>query len=189
MKVRLFDFQEQILATLRARVLAARAFASSANPQAIAFSAPTGSGKTIILSALFEDILFGEAGFPAQPDAVILWVSDMPELNEQTRLKIEGKSDRIRTGRPQGGDPGGGGAGVGTAQRPHPDPPSGVDEHGGDVTLGRSGPALGRDGVTLADLLCGGRRAAGVAHPGGAGRERLGTGADPHQSAGHPGYD
>ncbi|QVL47188.1 MAG: hypothetical protein KFB96_15835 [Thiocapsa sp.] len=30
---------------------------------------------------------------------MILWVSDMPELNEQTRLKIEGKSDRIRTGR------------------------------------------------------------------------------------------
>jgi len=99
MRVKLFDFQEEALATLRKRVLAARAFASSAEPQAIAFSAPTGSGKTIIMAALFEDILFGEIGFPAQPDAVILWVSDMPELNEQTRLKIEGKSDRIRTGR------------------------------------------------------------------------------------------
>lgn len=99
MKVKLFDFQEQVLAVLRSRVSAARAFASSANPQAIAFSAPTGSGKTIILSALFEDIFFGEVDLPPQPDAVILWVSDMPELNEQTRLKIEGKSDRIRTGR------------------------------------------------------------------------------------------
>jgi len=99
MKVKLFDFQEQVLAVLRSRVSAARAFASSANPQAIAFSAPTGSGKTIILSALFEDVFFGASDFPPQPDAVILWVSDMPELNEQTRLKIEGKSDRIRTGR------------------------------------------------------------------------------------------
>ncbi len=27
---------------------------------------------------------------------MILWISDMPELNEQTRLKIESKSDRIR---------------------------------------------------------------------------------------------
>ncbi len=101
MKLKLFDFQEQVLATLRNRVLVARSYAASPNatPQAIVFSAPTGSGKTIIMGALFEDILFGEADFPAQPDAVILWVSDMPELNEQTRLKIEGKSDRIRTGR------------------------------------------------------------------------------------------
>lgn len=101
MKLKLFDFQEQVLGTLRNRVFVARAYAANPNatPQAIVFSAPTGSGKTIIMGALFEDILFGEVDFPAQPDAVILWVSDMPELNEQTRLKIEGKSDRIRTGR------------------------------------------------------------------------------------------
>jgi type III restriction enzyme len=96
MKVRLFDFQENALLQLREKVFAARNFASSENPQAIAFSAPTGSGKTIILTALFEDILFGAPGLPAQPNAAILWVSDMPELNEQTRLKIEGKSDRVR---------------------------------------------------------------------------------------------
>ena len=48
------------------------------------------------MTALFEDIFFGEPGFDAQSDAAILWISDMPELNEQTRLKIEGKSDRIR---------------------------------------------------------------------------------------------
>lgn len=48
------------------------------------------------MTALFEDILFGTVDLEAQPDAVILWLSDMPELNEQTRLKIEGKSDRIR---------------------------------------------------------------------------------------------
>jgi type III restriction enzyme len=48
------------------------------------------------MTALFEDIFFGEPDFEPQPDAVILWISDMPELNEQTRLKIEGKSDRVR---------------------------------------------------------------------------------------------
>jgi type III restriction enzyme len=97
MKVGLFDFQEDALADLRVKVSAARLLASDDNPQAISFSAPTGSGKTIMMTALFENILFGEVGFPSQPDAVFLWVSDMPELNEQTRLKIEGKSDRIRT--------------------------------------------------------------------------------------------
>ena len=34
--------------------------------------------------------------FEPQSDAAILWISDMPELNAQTRMKIESKSDRIR---------------------------------------------------------------------------------------------
>ncbi|SMP39758.1 type III restriction enzyme [Desulfonatronum zhilinae] len=96
MKVGLFDFQEDALADLRAKLTTARLTASIHNPQAVSFSAPTGTGKTIVMTALFEDIFFGEPGFDAQADAVILWISDMPELNVQTCLKIESKSDRIR---------------------------------------------------------------------------------------------
>lgn len=96
MKVPLFDFQQDALDKLHTRLARARPYASVDDPQAISFSAPTGSGKTIVMTALFEDIFFGEPGFEPQSDAVILWISDMPELNEQTRLKIEGKSDRIR---------------------------------------------------------------------------------------------
>jgi len=102
MKVTLFDFQRDALHLLRDRIVAARKFASTDNPQAIAFSAPTGSGKTIIMTALFEAILDqpdDELAWPLdwvpQPDAVILWVSDMPELNEQTKLKIESKSSKV----------------------------------------------------------------------------------------------
>lgn len=102
MKVTLFDFQKDALHQLRDKLTAARNFASSDNPQAIAFSAPTGSGKTIVMTALFEaildepdDQLEWPLDWQPQPDAVILWVSDMPELNEQTKLKIEGKSDRV----------------------------------------------------------------------------------------------
>lgn len=96
MKVTLFGFQEDALIEIQKKLVQARTFASSESPQAISFSAPTGSGKTIVMTALFEDIFFGEPNFPAQSDAAILWISDMPELNKQTRLKIEGKSDRIR---------------------------------------------------------------------------------------------
>ena len=102
MKVSLFDFQRDALHQLRDKIVAARKFATTDNPQAIAFSAPTGSGKTIIMTALFEAILDqpdDELAWPLdwapQPDAVILWISDMPELNEQTRLKIESKSDKV----------------------------------------------------------------------------------------------
>ncbi len=59
MKVTLFDFQEDALAELHKKLAQARVFASVDNPQAISFSAPTGSGKTIVMTALFEDILFG----------------------------------------------------------------------------------------------------------------------------------
>lgn len=95
MKVGLFDFQEDALEKLRSSLSEVRGFASSEKPKVISFSAPTGAGKTIVMTALFEDIFFGEPGFEAQPDAAIMWISDIPELNEQTRLKIEGKSDRI----------------------------------------------------------------------------------------------
>jgi len=102
MKITLFDFQKDALHQLRDKIVAARKFATSDNPQAIAFSAPTGSGKTIVMTALFEAILDqpdDQLAWPLdwqpQPDAVILWVSDMPELNEQTKLKIESQSDRI----------------------------------------------------------------------------------------------
>jgi type III restriction enzyme len=102
LKVALFDFQKDALHQLREKISSARTFASSTNPQAIAFSAPTGSGKTIMMTALFEAILDGPddqlewpLNWKPQRDAVILWLSDMPELNEQTRLKIESQSDRI----------------------------------------------------------------------------------------------
>lgn len=66
MKVALFDFQKDALHQLRDKLAAARNFASSDHPQAIAFSAPTGSGKTIIMTALFEAIL-------VEPDDQLEW--------------------------------------------------------------------------------------------------------------------
>ena len=96
MKIRLFDFQNDALAELRSKLEEARRSASIDNPKVISFSAPTGSGKTIIMTALFENIFKGTPDFEEQSDAVILWISDMPELNKQTRLKIESKAKDIR---------------------------------------------------------------------------------------------
>ncbi|CZG54990.1 Uncharacterized protein conserved in bacteria [Legionella pneumophila] len=102
MKIILFDFQKDALNKLREEILEAQPFATSDKPRAISFSAPTGSGKTIIMAALFEAILDqpdDQLDWPIdwqpQQDAVVLWVSDMPELNEQTRQKIQTKSDKV----------------------------------------------------------------------------------------------
>ncbi|MBS3985647.1 MAG: DEAD/DEAH box helicase family protein [Selenomonadales bacterium] len=97
MRATLFPFQERALADLHEKIQKAHTLWSERDPQVISFTAPTGAGKTIIMTALFEDIIFGHAYGVAEPDSVFVWLSDMPELNEQTRLKIESKSDKFRT--------------------------------------------------------------------------------------------
>lgn len=98
MREKLFGFQEDALSDLHKRINSANSMLlSDAEEQVIiSFSAPTGSGKTIVMTALFEDIFFGSAETQGDPDAIIVWLSDMPELNEQSRRKIESKSDKIR---------------------------------------------------------------------------------------------
>jgi len=97
MRATLFTFQETALADLHEKIQKAHTMWSEKDPQVISLSAPTGAGKTIIMTALFEDIIFGHAYGVAEPDSIFVWLSDMPELNEQTRLKIESKSDKFRT--------------------------------------------------------------------------------------------
>ncbi len=92
----LFPFQETALAELHEKITKAHLMWSERDPQVISFSSPTGSGKTIIMTTLFEEILYGSANNIGELDSVFIWLSDSPELNEQTRLKIESKSDKIR---------------------------------------------------------------------------------------------
>ena len=66
------------------------------NPLIINLYGAPGSGKTIIMSSLIEDILFGSEQFTEQQDAIFVWLSDSPQLNEQSKQKIELKADRIR---------------------------------------------------------------------------------------------
>ena len=65
-------------------------------PQVVSLQAPTGSGKTIIMSALIEDIFYGSEQFTEQPEAIFVWLSDSPQLNEQSKQKIELKADKLR---------------------------------------------------------------------------------------------
>lgn len=96
MRNTLFPFQETALVDLHEKISKAHLMWSERDPQVISFSAPTGSGKTIIMTTLFEEILYGSTKSIAEPDSVFVWLSDSPELNEQTHLKIESKSDKIR---------------------------------------------------------------------------------------------
>ena len=97
MKVELFPFQNKAVRQLR--VAAAEGlggYRRTGCPQVVSFTAPTGAGKTIILAALLEDIYYGTEDFAEQPEAIFVWLSDSPELNEQSKLKIDLRADKIR---------------------------------------------------------------------------------------------
>lgn len=96
MKLELKEFQEEAVLELLKRVRQAKREAREGDPQAVILTSPTGSGKTAITTKLMEDILNGTDVIPAEPDAVFLWLSDQPELNEQSRKKIISTSDRFR---------------------------------------------------------------------------------------------
>lgn len=71
-------------------------YRSTHTPQVVSYTAPTGAGKTIVMSALIEAIYYGDELYPDQNEAIFIWLSDSPQLNEQSRLKIDLKADKIR---------------------------------------------------------------------------------------------
>ena len=97
MKVELFPFQKIALARLRQSVATALGnYRDTHTPQIVSYTAPTGAGKTIIMSALIESIFSGDEYYPDQTNAIFIWLSDSPQLNEQSKLKIDLKADKIR---------------------------------------------------------------------------------------------
>lgn len=98
MKVELFPFQKKALSELRMKSAEAIfRYQRTHSNQVVSFTAPTGAGKTIIMAALIEGIFFGDDYYPEQPNAVVLWLSDSPQLNEQSKDKFL-KADKMRYG-------------------------------------------------------------------------------------------
>lgn len=89
MKKDLMDFQVEAVAALKKAFVKAQATADD-EVSAVLLSAPTGSGKTLMATALLEELLEGseEDGEGGDPDMVFLWLTDQPELNKQTMTKM-----------------------------------------------------------------------------------------------------
>jgi type III restriction enzyme len=89
MNLELKEFQQEAVVRLRDEVSwAKKESCERGRPQAVVLASPTGSGKTVITTCLMEEIIAGTDKIPAEPGAVFLWLSDQPELNEQSRKKI-----------------------------------------------------------------------------------------------------
>ena len=60
-------------------------------------AATTGAGKTVMAAAVIEALFFGSDEFDVAPDpgAVVLWFSDDPALNEQSRARIQAAAGEL----------------------------------------------------------------------------------------------
>lgn len=99
MRVELKDFQDEAVTSLLGRLERMRTMhrTISGSLTSVCLTAPTGSGKTVMCAAVIESLFFGNDRLGALPDenAVVLWLSDSPSLNEQTRSRFVDASDRL----------------------------------------------------------------------------------------------
>ena len=86
----LFPFQTEALEKLRSFCKKAkRDYEDDGEHTIITLAAPTGAGKTIIMSGLMEKILRGDENNAKEEKSIFVWLSDDPELNEQSMHKVE----------------------------------------------------------------------------------------------------
>lgn len=98
MKFTLKDYQrDAVRDTLDNLGKARRLWRNESDRTAFSLTAVTGAGKTVMAAAAFEALFHGddEFSFDADPGAVVIWFSDDPSLNEQTRFRFIEASDRI----------------------------------------------------------------------------------------------
>jgi hypothetical protein len=100
MKFTLKDYQEQaVQETLVNLGKARRRWRVDKDRHSFSLTAPTGAGKTVMAAAVFEALFHGDDSYEFDPDpgAVVLWFSDDPSLNEQTRHRLMECADRLRS--------------------------------------------------------------------------------------------
>ena len=102
MRYSLKDYQEDAVADVLDRLARARDdWSRWKSPVAFSLTATTGSGKTVVAAAVIEALFSGNSDHDFEPDprAVVLWFTDDPSLNEQTRFRLMDAADRIARSR------------------------------------------------------------------------------------------
>jgi type III restriction enzyme len=99
MKFTLKDYQDEAVIDVLQRLKKARKrWHEDSDRHAFSLTAPTGAGKTVMAAAVFEALFHGDDRyeFDRDPGAVVIWFSDDPSLNEQTRFRLMESADRIQ---------------------------------------------------------------------------------------------
>lgn len=99
MNTELFPFQDRAVDAIhKYAYLSSQSYSITKKPQIISLTAPTGAGKTIIMASFIEKLFFGSAEIPERPEAIVVWLSDSPELNQQSKDKIDTRSNKLTLG-------------------------------------------------------------------------------------------
>ncbi|MBY3312546.1 DEAD/DEAH box helicase [Rhizobium laguerreae] len=98
MKFTLKDYQDEAVRDVLERLKkASRRWHSEGDRHAFSLTATTGAGKTVMAAAVFEALFYGndDHDFEPDPGAVVIWFSDDPSLNEQSRWRLQEASDKL----------------------------------------------------------------------------------------------
>lgn len=98
MKFTLKDYQDEAVSDVLDRLRKARKrWHEDGDKHAFSLTATTGAGKTVMAAAVFEALFHGNDDYDFEPDpgAVVIWFSDDPSLNEQSRWRLQEASDRL----------------------------------------------------------------------------------------------
>lgn len=100
MKIKLKEFQDKAVRRCVEEINTAfNRFVDDGDHTAVLLNAPTGSGKTVVSTAVIECILDGSAEGPERPTMRVLWLTDSPSLNKQSAEKMDRHSDFLRDGK------------------------------------------------------------------------------------------
>ena len=98
MRYTLKDYQTDAVAQVLAHLAQARDnWQRYRSPVAFSLTATTGAGKTVMAAAVIEALFDGngDCDFDSDAGAVVLWFTDDPSLNEQTRFRLLDAADRL----------------------------------------------------------------------------------------------
>lgn len=98
MKFTLKDYQDEAVKEVLDRLKKARKrWHEEHDKHAFSLTATTGAGKTVMAAAVFEALFYGNDDYDFEPDpgAVVIWFSDDPSLNEQSRWRLQEASDKL----------------------------------------------------------------------------------------------
>lgn len=98
MKFTLKDYQEEAVKSVLENLKDAKFFWQQRQRKAaFSLTATTGAGKTVMAAAVLEALFFGhdEYNIEADPGAVVIWFSDDPSLNEQSKWRLNQSSDKL----------------------------------------------------------------------------------------------
>ena len=98
MKFTLKDYQDGAVKDVLEQLKKARKrWHEDSDKHAFSLTATTGAGKTVMAASVFESLFFGndDHDFAGDPGAVVIWFSDDPSLNEQSRWRLQEASDKL----------------------------------------------------------------------------------------------